>query len=407
MPTRKVDGITPKWTATDPLGLFHGSGRGNLFVPLPRVTAPTWGEFRVPIRHVSTSESVFSDGINYMVNAPDTTLAADQTAAKNYVGAFDNGTPTFSTFATIYPLSPFSALPYNTVSGQYCGCRFFTDSRGLGRQGLELPPFYGIARLFSVYEVHDYATNHSQYDQAERTPTSGGTAINLLKQNFDGPTFWVEIDDDGDSTFILNADAIDITKSTFHPISSFATGAYAIEANVFGFDRGSFSPTVEFRFVLSQGAATKSGGVVPPSPRDVIVGPPLVIPGPLPVSSSVMINYSRTPYMGDAWGTQTGYSDIGYLEGPLTSPVAYTISGTPLDQTSLTRPNEKPLEVLASLGFVTSMGTGSLSGKVGDVQNIVGYEDLSDQGGVYYPPYDLQSSTSCHHHLRTQSSGWG
>jgi hypothetical protein len=59
----------------------------------------------------------------------------------------------------------------------------------------------------------------------------------------------------------------------------------------------------------------------------------------------------------------------------------YQLVSTTLDQSALTRPNQKPLEVLASLRFTTTLGTGRLSGdSVGvtemDFRN-VGYEDFA------------------------------
>jgi hypothetical protein len=89
--------------------------------------------------------------------------------------------------------------------------------------------------------------------------------------------------------------------------------------------------------------------------------------------------------MGDAWGSQTGYTDITPTTGPLLTSAAYQISSTTLTPTALTRPNQKLLEVVASIGFVTTLGTGCA---VGDhatppeysLRNI-GYEDPTE-----YPP---------------------
>lgn len=383
-----------KWATTDPLGLFRGTTDPTantrcLFVPLPRHLVPGWGEVRVPIIHTDTS--TFPEGVNYMALSlkgnPVVTWAPGD---RNFI-AFSNGGLTYVPFSTI-DLGISLPAVYNATfsySGSvYVGIRFFVDTKGLNRKGLELPPFYGIARLFAVYEAQDYKTNGSSYDATTRNFVSG-KATNLLRQNFDGATFWIEVDDDGDATFVLNAEAIDLTKSP-NPIASFETGNYVIEANLFGFDRGSFNLDSTFRMVLTRYSVLD--GVAADLTRTNNYGdgtsstaalPKLVIPAPANAADEVAINYSRTPYQGDAWGSQTVQQDIGHFPGPLTSGTAYQIASTELDETALTRPNQKPLEVLAASAFATTLGTGRISSDLGletDFRN-VGWEEVSN-----YPP---------------------
>ena len=252
---------------------------------------------------------------------------------------------------------------------------------------MELPPFYGIARLFAVYEAGDYALNGSAYNATDRTPRGIG-ATNLLRQEPDGSTFWIEIDADGDSTFILNAKGIDISRSSVNPISSFASGNYVIEASIFGFDRGAFDITKECRMVLTRARQTGQAGNQSTRSANIgvsIAGPTSVLPGPASASDTLLVNYSRTPYQGDPWGSQTTYIDSGQTLGPLQSATAFQLVSTTLNETALTRPNQKALEVLATVGAVTTLGTGRLSGDtVGsttmDPRN-VGYEDPT-----VYPP---------------------
>jgi hypothetical protein len=189
------------------------------------------------------------------------------------------------------------------------------DSTGQGRQGLEFPPFYGISRLFGVYEATNYRVSGSPFDPTTReriVPAAG--AVNLLKQGFSGPTFWIEVDDDGDATFVLNADALDLTRSP-NPIANFSTGNFVVEASIFGFDRDTFAPyasgplavlrTREPRLVLTRagGAGLRTEAVNAIRANNitaVITGPKGVLPGPLPASDNALINYARTPYGGDA-----------------------------------------------------------------------------------------------------------
>ncbi len=381
-PTNTTGGLMPpdtpggaaKWGATDPLGLFSGysdpnAARRNFYITLPRRLVPGWGEVQVPILH--TDASVFDEGINFgVLTTKGAAPTADQT---NYVPALG----TSATLCTTWDFVGGTTATYNTLVTKpgysFAGMRFFTDTRNLGREGLELPPFYGIARLYAVYEAMDFDVNGSAYNPLTREVTGGG-ATNLLRQNFDGSTFWIESDTDGDSTFILNAEAIDIAKSP-NPIVSFASGRYVIEASLFGFDRSSFNLTGSFRLVLARGRTEGLAGAAE------ITAPKLVLPGQATATDEIVINYSRTPYQGDAWGSQGSQTDIPHKQGPPTTATIYEITSTDLNEMGLTRPNQKVLEVLASVGFVTTLGSGRLSGDAVaadcfDFQN-VGYEDYS------------------------------
>lgn len=384
MPLKDKTGA-PKWTTTDPLNLFRGTTysdapRKNIYMTLPRRMVPGWGAVHVPIIHTDTSN--FDEGVNFMASAPKGSVLGSSTD-RNFV-PYSNGL-SFAPFTTIDLNTSSTQATYNTLytynGNSYAGMRFFTDTRNLGRQGLELPPFYGIARLFSVYEAADYKALGSSYDDSTRAFIAG-KATNLLRQNFDGPVFWIEIDADGDSTFVLNADAIDITRSP-NAIANFAAGKYVVEASIFGFDRGSFSldprfdtgtiplPS-EFRLVMTRESGTNGSGQADDDvtrannfgtgTKAAVATPTLILPGPATASDEVAVNYSRTPYQGDPWGSQTGFQDIGYVQGPLTSGTAAQISTTHLDENNLTRPNQKVLEVLASTGFLTTLGTGRIAG---------------------------------------------
>jgi len=410
MPLNERDGTTAKWTTTDPLGLFCGTTASNdayssIYVSLPRHLVPGWGELRLPILPNDVG-SVFSQGINFVTDSKSGSSYGD--ADKNYVNYNPSSVRTYAAFTTIDPTTALPAI-YNAAltiySNNYAGMRFFTDTRSLGRQGLELPPFYGVARLFAVYEATNYFTTSgpnggSAFDAGTRAPITGG-ATNLLRQNMtqsDGPVMWIEIDDDGDSTFILNANAIDIARSP-NPIASFASGNYVIEASIFGFDRGTFDLNSEARLVMTQpsGVLSNSWSSVKGGPVDqtsitgrhnninkYVAGPSAVLPGPAQSSDQVVINHSRSSYQGDAWGSQTSYADTGYKPGPLLSGDAYQLSHTQLNQAALTRPNQKVVEVLASTSFATTLGTGRFAGD-GSISPLH-FMDVAFADPTNYPP---------------------
>jgi hypothetical protein len=367
MPLFKVDGVTPKYTTTDPLGIFSGTtdptpATKNIYITFPRGLVPSWGEYDLPL--LWQDQVPFSQGMNYLLNVPSG-AGPFANAEKNYI-PFSYGAFSYASFSTLDLTPPgTNPAPYNgtfTFGGkQYAGIRKFTDPRGLGRQGLELPPFYGPARLWAVYEANDYKINGSAFGAGDRAPTGSlSAAKNLLRQNCDVPLFWIELDDDGDSTFILNAEALDLTKSTVNPIANFAAGNYVIEASIYGFDRDAFNNSKEFRLVLSR---QRSEAVSPVRASNItasIDAPELIVPSPVTNSDEVLINFSRTPYQGDAWGSQTVYQDIGYAPGPLQSGEVVALMSQGLNQDALTRPNQKVLEVLAETGFTTTLGTGRL-----------------------------------------------
>jgi hypothetical protein len=405
MPLLKADGVTAKWTTTDPLGLFSGStdtsssgfaNTKNIYVTLPRHLVPGFGEVHCPI--LASDNSVFAEGVNFMcLTRKGTSPSASD---RNYV-PYNNGSLTYAAFSTVSFGPPQVAATYNaafTSSGlSFAGIRQFTDTRGLGRQGLELPPFYGISRLFAVYEANDYKVNGSAYLPTDRAARGSG-ATNLLRQSVAGATFWIETDSDGDSTFVLNAECLDLSRSP-NAIANFAAGDYVVEASIFGFDRGSFDLNQEFRLVMTRPTSSSlMRGAAGPGATEAcdstsrtanigvaVTGPVGVLPGPATGTDSVVVNYSRTPYQGDAWGSQTNFIDIGYAPGAMQTATAFQLASTGITQSALTRPNQKSLEVLASIGFVTTLGTGRLSAdaisaSVLDARN-VGYEDASN-----YPP---------------------
>jgi hypothetical protein len=413
MPLRSKSGAA-KWNRTDPLSLFCGTAASStgpttlahdsIYVALPRHLVPGWGALAVPI--LSSATENFPPGINFMIRT-----ASGATVQSNYA-AYNDGGPTtkqFSVFSQLAPIvTPETLLEYNTANSTpehaWAGIQFFTDTRGLGRQGLQFPPFYGLARVLGVYQARDYIRNGSPFNNVRELGGAAGTAVNLLRQSMgpnDGPTMWIEIDSDGDSTFILNANAIDISKAPT-PIASFAAGTYAVDAVVFGFDRGAFDLGSECRIVLTRpgnpNAWDKIGasGAISAAERNLnisksVTGISAVLPGPAKQSEQIVVNYSRTVYQGDPWGSQTSNVDISYAPGPLFSEHAALFKAPRLNQSALSRPNQKVLEVLASTSFSTDLGTGRYSAGAAisplDFRNVA-FEDTS----VEYPPASYLSA---------------
>lgn len=372
MPSQDLSG-NPKWApGTDPLNLFSGytdptSSRSNMVVIVPRKIWPNWGEVRAPILYQDNGN--VDQGINYCIFAPKGTVGP---SVSNYVPML-NGSTTYAVFSTLN-LNTSTPAAYNTAftfGVPIAGMKFFTDTSGLNRKGLELPPFYGVSRLFAVYSANDYKLHGSAFNPSTRDPDpSPGSAVNLLRQNFDGPVFFVTKDADGDSTFVLNADAIDITKSP-DSIANFGAGDYVIESSIFGADRGCFDFNQDARIVLTR---DRSQGLNTGDPLD---NPSFILPAAPELGDELTVCYSRSPYQGDAWNSQSAASDTGYKPGTLSTSVRYQLMTTNLDYPNLTKPHPKTLEVLCSVGFITTLGTGRFSGDTptgnADIRT-VGYE---------------------------------
>jgi hypothetical protein len=381
-------GVMP---AGDPLGMFSTSadspsGKQNTFVVIPRHLMPGYGDYHVPIIH--TDSGTLTRGINLGFNAPTGNFSSGAAVQNNFVAYNNTGdSKSFATFSTIdlttaggaNTPATYATLTPSVAGATPCGMRFYTDPSGV-RQGLELPPYYGPARLWAVYEAEDFATNGSAFDPVLRSPLGSG-ATNLLRQNVSGPTYFVTLDSDGDSTFVLNAEAVDITRSP-NAIANFAAGHYVLEMSVFGFDRGFFDLSDEARLVLPR---LRNAGLTVNSPL-ASSGVQLVIPAPPQPADSIGINFSRTAYQGDAYHSQETGFDTPQLSGPLTSSNAFTLATTELDRLNLTRPNQKVLEVLSSVSFMTTLGTGRLAGDFDSTLPTVNIRNPGYQDSSVYPP---------------------
>lgn len=389
MPANTVGGL-PKWGSTDPLSLFSGYNdptltRANMEVIIPRKLFPGFGEVRAPILFEDNGN--IDQGVNFGIYAPKGSVG---NGVSTYI-PMSNGSTSYCIFSTMNLVTDTPAS-YNaafTFGSPIAGMRFFTDTRGLGRKGLELPPFYIFARLFAVYEAADYKANGSAFNPTTREPDpTPGSAVNLLRQTFDGPTFWIESDADGDPTCILNAEALDLTRSP-NAISAFGSGDYVIEASIFGADRGCFDLNQDARIVLTRG---RSEGL---TANTVVTNPQFILPGAPELGDELAINYSRSPYQGDCWNSQNLSTDTGYKPGALSTSVRYQLMTTQLNYEALARPNQKPLEILAATGFLTTLGTGRFSGEVptfGVDTRSVGFEPWTIPASSIAPRPALNSS---------------
>ena len=366
MPTLDPTGVTTVHSVVDPLSLFY-NGVSSLYVEIPLEYLPKPGLHYTPIVPIDTS--VFSSGINFLLMAMDGAITNNSSYNVNFV-SYPGGSS--GSYYIITPIIGSGEVPFTTPGTPNIFGKKYTNTKltsvsGGSFQGIQFPPFLAPARITGVYLRNGNSTAiTSPFDSSRTYVGGGGTATNLLHDSFDGPTFLLDVDTNGDLSFILNADVIDFSKAP--PGTTFSDpNQFLVECVLFGFDRG-FLQT-NGRIVAAKG--TGSGTVALTQDTfttsvdgfiGVVTVAPLASGG---TNNEVTFYYSRTPYQGDVFGSQTSYTDSDYERGPLTLSEAYAIFNNPLGPVNtLTLPNKFGYEVLAAKSFTTSLGTGRLSGSV-------------------------------------------
>lgn len=367
MPRFDVDQVNLIHNTVDPLNLFY-YGMSSLYVEIPMEYLPKPGLHYTPI--VPISNTIFSSGLNFLLMSKQGNSVTDSDHNPNLVSY-----PSGAGYYIITPRvidTPFTTPGGSSIYGdKYINSKLVAANGG-PFQGIQFPPFLAPARITGIYlrggnggTPADIQPVSTPFDTSRTFVGGPGTDINLMHDSFDGPTFLLDVDVNGDLSFILNADIIDFNKAP--PGTTFTNSNFFVECTLFGFDRG---------FLQSNGRVlitrTSGGGSVPipqdlfTNAKDDLVG--LVTVAPLSagaVNNEITIYYSRTPYQGDVFGTQNSYSDNPQYRGPLTVGEANGIFNNPLgDVSTLTLPNKIGFEVLAAISFTTSLGTGRFSGSV-------------------------------------------
>jgi len=362
MPTLSQDGaITVHPASTvDALNLFY-HGSQTVYFEIPFEYLPRPGLHHIPI--IPQTTTVFPSGINFMF------LSAE--GPNSNTSSYNENIISYPNSPGYYIATPVVGEVYGQASGSLSifGQKYTNNAlqaaNGGPFRGIQFPPFLAPARITGIYKrtAPSVLPASSPFNNNRVFVGGVGTDTNLLRDDFDGPTVLLDVDANGDVYFIVNADVIDLSKAPSG--STFDNTEFLIECTLFGYDRG---------FLQTNGrvmvAKTSGGGSIPvlqdqfSTTTDGFIG--LITPSPLSADASnneITIYYSRTPYQGDAFGTQNAYSDDFYRLGPLTTGEASAIFNNPLGPvSSLVLPNKSGYEVLAATSFVTSLGTGRLSG---------------------------------------------
>ena len=388
--------------AVDGAAIFSAGHTSGYNVPPEYM--PRFGRQDIPffVDVAGTGAGTFLQGLNHLFT-DSTTNAAVQF---NVLGGEDNGG-----VAGVNPIriqtgagsgltyGQWGAIPSGGGTNGYQGRLYsstavISSDLGRGMEGVQLPPFLGLGRVYGVYDLRDYqATGGSTFDTDRITPAAGG-ATNLLRTDADKQTLFIleggASDATGsalDHTYILPSDAIDIELSdSFVAGETFSDLDYVVECSVFGFARGWITNN---NYVLCRAYA--GDGTVPTASTQ-IEAVHMTIPAAAPAGDQVYMAYNRTVYQGDPFMSRAGstrtvsdyehrYGEISQANAFAATPVIqqFDASGNPIPQTS----NPRALEILAAVDFWTTMGTGKVSGGVSPGTSLdVGYTYTSRDGAV-------------------------
>jgi len=254
---------------------------------------------------------------------------------------------------------------------------------GKGLKGIQLPPYYGIARLYGVYDARDYETKGGRTFLSNRVTLDTDPAPNLLRTDATQQTLFILQDGakdltttDGDHTYIIPSEVIDITKALgYLSTDSFENYDYIVECEIFGFAQGWINEN-NYVLVRCHGGTGKGAlGGAANSDGDVIQleGVPMVIPTAAAYNDALYVAHNRTVYQGDPYMTRSQstrtLSDYEFRYGrpdeaslfELATPIQqFYASGAPVP----TVPNARAFEVLAAMDFYTTLGTGNVAGNL-------------------------------------------
>lgn len=355
--------------------------------PLPVEFMPRFGRWDIPfyVDVAGTGAGTFLQGLNHLF--VDTLDATDPQF--NIVGGRDAGAgggvnsilfQTTATGTSGLDYGEYGPIPPGSLGDAY-QCRLYSDPNvvssdlGRGLRGIQLPPFFGIARIYGIFERQDWdaAGGGSMFGSNRITPI-GGTAPNLLRKDAKKQTLFIvrgggedATGNAEDHTYVIPENLIDVTLSNSYTTGTdFADYEYIVECVVFGFARGFITQNNMVLARRNQGAGGGGTSVT-------LNGAEMLLPAPAPVNDQGTIEYVRTPYQGDPYMSRAGsartVSDYEHRYGQIAQADAFELArpiqqfdsaGVTLPQT----PNVRGLQVLASVDFWTTLGTGKVGGQL-------------------------------------------
>jgi hypothetical protein len=386
-------------------GAFFLSDRLGAYV-LPEALMPRFGRQDIPMHTRTSTSDAFMSGLNHIF----VDRVSNTDSVFNIIGGVSNNgnqnvePVLFDTNATYgewaLSLSGVNAIGVRkrfnggTVGTREDAIYAPTTDFGTYLQGIELPPFFGVARIYGVYERNAYLThiigagNTSAHDATRTNPLDAvvnGDCPNLLRTDTDRFTLFINKyggnEDINDTTFneahtyVLTEHAIDISRAPGYSSNSvFSDFEYVVEAVVFGFANGFISSNRNVLVRSYNGAGTQRA-----SDETSKVYIDSVIPFAPPAGTKIAISYQRGAYQGDPYHTKS----VTLLEDsdstiPYGRKSASDLEIGTRDQDTVELNNRRDFEVLASMDFYTTLGTGKIGGAIYP-------STITDVGYAFYP----------------------
>ena len=382
-------------TVKDGAAIFTSNVRMGYAVPWGYM--PKFGRQDIPYYDTALTTGTFLPGINHLF-----TDDADETKPVFWViGGEDNQTAGNLVSSMYFQSGSTSGLDYGeygTIAGPATPAyqaRLVSDTSvissdlGQGLKGIELPPHIGVARLYGVYDRRNFIDKSGATFTSNRVTPAADAATNLLRKDVSKQTLFIRkggasdiTGDTDDHTYVIPSNAINIELSPDYVANeTFDDLEYVVVCVVFGFARGFINKN---NFVLARrnngaGAAISEGSDVE------LEGVHLCIPAAAPLNDQVYVGYTRTVYQGDPYmsraGTTRTTSDYQHRYGQVAVSDAFELA-TPIQQYNASgvfqpdTPNKRVVQVLSSLDFYTTLGTGKVGGqlKAGTILD-VGYTE--------------------------------
>ena len=405
----------PNLNPKNALGIFVSSMTAAYAVP-PEFM-PRFGRQDIPYHvRTGTTDPVYP-GINHLF--ADGPTATDQVFY--IIGGLDNGSAPGVLSVLMNTLtSTLNPNNYGTnvtvgglAHGGYAARKVtLTDvvssDLGVGLKGIELPPYLGIARLYGVYEQSNFVAtmvgngNVGAFQNSDRITPINNPPVNLLREDATKQTLFIRqggantFTNQSDShTYIVPDTAFDITRIPgYLSGQTFNDFDYVVECVVFGYGEGFINKN---NWVLARFHAGNGATVTNATNQELAGGVEMILPFAAPSGSVPYEVYSRTVYQGNPLQTSsTGVlqsADYGSRYGQIPQGSAYYV-GEPINQSVVQTPNPRAVEVLATMDFYTTLGTGKIGGQMyNDTVLDCGYIDpnsLNTNGDSRIPNGPLQ-----------------
>lgn len=272
---------------------------------------------------------------------------------------------------------------------------YSSDLTHKGLRGIELPPFLGIARLYGVYDLREFSGQGAWNPDRVTPSTVAGRPKNLLRVDQTKQTLYIvkgggqDVTGDADDhTYVIPEDVIDIRLSGAYVSGDlFENMEFVVECVVFGFGRGWINKN---NYVLARRSLPDGLNPLGVTPEAGQVSAILNLP--LPYGEQLYTVLSRTVYQGDPYMTRDGatkvVSDYAFRLGQIPQASAWELSKAIQQYDSSAGyaqvpeiPNARSLEVLASIDFWTTLGTGKIGGPVWP-GTLTDSGHLQDSGGA-------------------------